>query len=271
MIVEDVDSWKAPDAKAIAAYLKSPAPETVLALVGVGAEEGLGAREGVREGGRRPPLRRAAKRDLPEWVAEQFERHGAQRRPSTRAACSSSSSERIPSELRERDREARDLGGRRARERSATSDCSRRARAETSVLRPHRRVGPARRRAQRLAAAEALLERSRDAAGACRALVGLLASHVGRVRACQALAAEGVRAREAASRLKRHPFYVEKLTRRPRNFTAGRARARGRPPRRARPARSRAAAALAGELELERALVDDHARGTRAPLDGAAR
>jgi DNA polymerase III delta subunit len=31
------------------------------------------------------------------------------------------------------------------------------------------------------------------------------------VRACQALAAEGVRAREAAPRLKLHPFYAEKL------------------------------------------------------------
>src|SRR4029450_10631203 len=34
VIVTDVDGWKAPDAKAIAAYLGAPAPGTVLALVG---------------------------------------------------------------------------------------------------------------------------------------------------------------------------------------------------------------------------------------------
>jgi hypothetical protein len=35
--------------------------------------------------------------------------------------------------------------------------------------------------------------------------------HVARVRSCQRLAAEGLRAREAAPRLKLHPFYAEKL------------------------------------------------------------
>src|SRR2546423_2251125 len=33
VVVEEVDRWKAADTKAIAAYLASPAPETVLALV----------------------------------------------------------------------------------------------------------------------------------------------------------------------------------------------------------------------------------------------
>src|SRR6476619_8403987 len=33
VIVEDVDKWKAADTKAVAAYLASPAPDTVLALV----------------------------------------------------------------------------------------------------------------------------------------------------------------------------------------------------------------------------------------------
>src|SRR6266540_6042801 len=33
VIVEDVDRWKAADTKAVAAYLASPAPDTVLALV----------------------------------------------------------------------------------------------------------------------------------------------------------------------------------------------------------------------------------------------
>ncbi len=34
VLVEGVDRWKAEDAKAVGAYLKSPTPDTVLALVG---------------------------------------------------------------------------------------------------------------------------------------------------------------------------------------------------------------------------------------------
>src|SRR5262249_21182970 len=39
VIVEGVESWKAADVKAVAAYLKSPAPGTTLALVAGGREE----------------------------------------------------------------------------------------------------------------------------------------------------------------------------------------------------------------------------------------
>ena len=60
VIVEDVEAWKAADAKAIAAYLKSPGSGNGACARRIRAEEGLGAREGVREGGRRPRLRRAA-------------------------------------------------------------------------------------------------------------------------------------------------------------------------------------------------------------------
>src|SRR5439155_1556930 len=42
-------------------------------------------------------------------------------------------------------------------------------------------------------------------------VVGLLTSHVTRVAECQAFAAEGVSPREAAERLKKNRFYVEKL------------------------------------------------------------
>ena len=51
-------------------------------------------------------------------------------------------------------------------------------------------------------------------------LAATLGSHVARVRACQALAAEGVRPRDAAGRLKMHPFYAEKLFAQAGRFTA---------------------------------------------------
>jgi len=63
-----------------------------------------------------------------------------------------------------------------------------------------------------LEASEVILEREakprRDTSARLAATLG---SHVARVRSCQRLAAEGVRPRDAAGRLKMHPFYAEKL------------------------------------------------------------
>jgi DNA polymerase III delta subunit len=87
------------------------------------------------------------------------------------------------------------------------------------------------------------------------ALIGLLVGHVGRVRDCQAFAEEGLSAREAAARLKRHPFYVEKLYAQARNYG----------PDELRDTVVRLAvldhavkggSRLAVDLELERALID---------------
>ena len=86
-------------------------------------------------------------------------------------------------------------------------------------------------------------------------LVGMLVGHVGRVRTCQLLAEEGLSSREAAARLKRHPFYVEKLFAQARNYG----------PDELRDAIVRLAeldhaikggSRLAVDLELERALID---------------
>jgi DNA polymerase III delta subunit len=86
-------------------------------------------------------------------------------------------------------------------------------------------------------------------------LIGMLVGHVGRVRDCQLFAEEGLTAREAAARLKRHPFYVEKLYAQARNYD----------PDELRQAVVRLAALdhavkggsrLAVDLELERALID---------------
>ena len=73
-----------------------------------------------------------------------------------------------------------------------------------------------------LTAAESRLERSdRPRSAELPRLVGLLVNHIGRVRACQALAAEGIRARDAAGRLKMHPFAAEKAFAQAQNFSAG--------------------------------------------------
>jgi DNA polymerase-3 subunit delta len=50
-------------------------------------------------------------------------------------------------------------------------------------------------------------------------IVASLVGHVGRVRRISALADEGVRSSEMASRLKMHPFVAEKSARQARNFS----------------------------------------------------
>jgi DNA polymerase III delta subunit len=80
VLVSGVERWKADDAKAIAEYLRAPAPDTVLALVG----------EGLRKEG---PLGKVCakagkllvfdvqKRDLVRWLSEQLARRQAKADP----------------------------------------------------------------------------------------------------------------------------------------------------------------------------------------------
>jgi DNA polymerase-3 subunit delta len=104
-----------------------------------------------------------------------------------------------------------------------------------------------------LGAVESLLERagSRE----LPRLAALLANHVARVRACQLLADEGLAPREAAGKLKLHPFAAEKAFAHAANYS----------PDELQQALVRLAeldlalkgnSRLSGELELERALVD---------------
>ena len=48
VLFDNVEVWKAPDAKAVAEYLKSPAPGTTLALVGGELKKDGAGREGGR-------------------------------------------------------------------------------------------------------------------------------------------------------------------------------------------------------------------------------
>jgi DNA polymerase-3 subunit delta len=120
-------------------------------------------------------------------------------------------------------------------------------------------------RAAALAACQLLLERSPDPPSrSVPAVVGLLVGHVGRVRSVLALGEEGLSAREIASRLKRHPFYVEKLVAQARNYTVDELRdavVRLASLDHAIKGGSR----LAVDLELERALV-----AITAPREAAA-
>ena len=205
VIAEDVDEWKAPDAKDVAAYLKNPVPETVLALLGTDVKKDGALAKACAKHGDVLIYDAPRKRDLPAWVAKQFEQLGT---TAERSACRllvemvGDDPERLRGEI---EKLAVWSGGDPVTESDVTLLAP--VSAETSVFALNDAWGQ-RDTAGALAAVESLLDRS--GGRELPRLVALLAAHVSRVRACQALAADGVTAREAAGKLKLHPFAAEK-------------------------------------------------------------
>src|SRR5579884_4068397 len=76
VVVDEVERWKAPEVKELAAYLASPSPETVLALVATELKSDAALAKAVAKAGQVLAYDVPKKR-LPEWVGEQFARHGA--------------------------------------------------------------------------------------------------------------------------------------------------------------------------------------------------
>jgi DNA polymerase III subunit delta len=252
VIVEGVESWKTADVKAVAAYLESPAPDTVLALVAGEMKKDSALGKACAKAGD-VLVYDVPKRRLPEWVAKQFADRGV--------SVDADSARRLvdivgesPDELAsEVDKIATWSGG----DPVTVSEIELLAAGCAEV--PGYELTDAwgrRDLVAALSACQTLLERSGDPVSrAVPMLVGMLVGHVGRVRTCQLLAEEGLSSREAAARLKRHPFYVEKLFAQARNYG----------PDELRDAVVRLAeldhaikggSRLAVDLELERALID---------------
>jgi DNA polymerase III subunit delta len=252
VVVEDVDRWKAADTKAIAAYLASPAPDTVLALVAAELKKDSALAKACAKTGD-VLVYDVVKRRLAEWVTKQF----ADRQVSIDAEAARLLIEIVgedPEELAsEVDKVATWSGGEPIGTREIellAAGCAEVPGYELTDAWGRRDLAGA------LAACQTLLERSGDPVSrTVPMLIGMLVAHVGRVRDCQTFAEEGLTAREAASRLKRHPFYVEKLFAQARNFG----------PDELREAVVRLAeldhavkggSRLAVDLELERALIE---------------
>jgi DNA polymerase III subunit delta len=250
VIVEDVQEWKAPDAKAIAEYLKDPTPDTVLALIATELKKESTLVKACAKPGDVLVYDAPRKRDLPTWVTKQFEQLGVGiERDAARLVVElvGEDPDQLRSEIEKLATWSSEatLTEENVRQLAAPS-------AETSVFELTDAWGR-RDTAAALAAVESLLERS--GSRELPRLVALLAGHVGRVRACQALASEGVRPRDAAPRLKMHPFAAEKAFAHAGNFAPdelGSAVTRLADLDLALKGGSR----LAGELEFERAVVD---------------
>jgi DNA polymerase-3 subunit delta len=252
VVVNDVDRWKAADVKAVATYLAEPAPDTVLALVGDETKKDSALGKACAKAGD-VLVYDVVKRRLPDWVARQFADRGV---AADDEACRllvevvGEDPEALAAEI---DKIATWSGG----DPIGPAEVERLAAGHAEI--PGYDLTDAWGRRDLRAALDAcqtLLERSGDSVSrAVPALIGLLVGHVSRVRSVQALVEEGLSAREIASRLKRHPFYVEKLVAQARNYDVDELRSvvvRLAELDHAVKGGSR----LAVDLELERALVE---------------
>jgi len=260
VIVEAVETWKAADAKEVESYLAAPAPATVLALVGDGVklDSALAKTAKKAEGLLSYEVQ---KKQVPEWVAEQFARLGV---TADRDACRALV-EAVGDDLGDLASEIQKLATW-AGDEPVTRDAVGRlavGRAETPIFAlsdswGNRDVGAT------LRAAESLLERShRPRSGELIRLVASLVSHVGRVRKVARLVDEGVRPRDAAGQLKLHPFVAEKAGKQAAAFSADElAHATVRLAE--LDAGTKGGSRLPAELQLERTLVEITKRPERA-------
>ena len=252
IVVDGVGEWKAADAKAVAAYLKAPAPATTLALVAGELKKDAPIAKAVAGAGELL-LWDVPKRGMQRWVAEQFQVHGGSIDPEASRALV----ELVGEDLYELAAEIDKLATWAAGDRVSVDDVERlvAARAEatnfalTDAWGTRDVVGV-------LRASESMLERSGDPRSkTIPRLLGILGSHVSRIQECQGLEASGVSAKDAAVRMKRNPYYVGKLYAQGRNYS----------PDELRDVTVRLAeldhalkggSRLAPELELERALIE---------------
>jgi DNA polymerase-3 subunit delta len=252
VIVDEVERWKADDVKTIAAYLAAPAPATVLALVAGELKADSALAKAVAKAGEVLAYD-VPRRRLPEWVGEQFARLGAK---VDKDACRALV-EIVGDDLDELASEIEKIATWAGGEPVTVAAVAELAvgRAETPIFSltdawGRRDVGAV------LATTESLLERThRSRSGELLRIVASLVGHVGRVRRVQRLADEGVRPKDAAGRLKMHPFAAEKALAQAASFSTDELSAAT-----VRLAQLDAAvkggSRLPTELELDRALVD---------------
>jgi DNA polymerase-3 subunit delta len=216
VIVEEVERWKAADVKDVAAYLAAPSPATVLALVAGELKSDSPLAKACAKAGELL-VYEVPKKKLPDWVAEQFRRLEADAEPDACRALVDLVGDNLDELTNEIEKLATWADGDRI-DVHAVEEVSA-GRAETSIFAVTDAWGR-RDVAAVLAAAESRLERSdRPRSGELPRIVAMLVNHIGRVRRCQVLAAEGVRPRDAAGRLKLHPFAAEKAFAQAQNFS----------------------------------------------------
>lgn len=274
VVVEDVDGrrdsdgrrrggWKAADVESVAEYLRSPAPATVLALVGEDLKRSSALWKACAKSG--SVLEFAVeKKELHGWVAAQFRQRGVAADPEACAALVQLAGEDLHALSAEVDKLATWASGEPIGEREVEALVPPVADLPIYELTD---AWATRDAARALAVSEAIFEReARQRRDTATRLTGALGSHVGRLQVIKRLADEGVSSKDAASRLKLNPYYARKLYGQAEGFSS----------EELRDAVVRLAdldgslkgqSRLAPDLEVQRALVDltRRPRASRAP------
>jgi DNA polymerase-3 subunit delta len=200
--------WKAADVDAVAAYLKSPAPATVLALVGEDVKKTTALWKACAKGG--DVLEYAVpKKELQRWVADQFRQRGVAAEPEACAALIQTVGDDLHALALEIDKLATWAAGEPIGESEVLALAAPAAEEPIFALTDAWAIRDA---SRALAASETIFEReSKPRRDVAPRLAAALGGHLGRLGTVKRLAAEGVRPRDAAGRLKMHPFYAEKL------------------------------------------------------------
>jgi len=251
VIVDGVERWKAADAKAIAAYLDDPAPETVLALVAEQLRRDSALAKAIGKRGQILAYD-VVKRDLPKWVQAQLRERGV----AVSVEFAHELIELVGDEMHELACEIDKLATWAGGEKIAAKELE-------LLVCPRGEVAPfgltdawGRRDARgALAAYELLLERASESRQALLTrLAALLFAHIGKVQACRRLSQQGLGSREAAARLGMHPYAAEKAFAQARNFSEAELR-RTTVRLAALDLALKGGSRLPGELEFERTLI----------------
>jgi DNA polymerase III subunit delta len=253
IVIDGVEAWKAPDAKAIADYLRSPMPGTTLALVGNELKKDAPLAKAVSSGKGEVLLWDVAQRAVARWIAEQFKLHGARAEPE---ACRLRA-ELVGDDLYDLASEVEKLatwaGGDEVTEADVAAIVAPRAGSPPWNLTDAwgvRDVGGVLREAERM------LDRTGDPRSkTIPRVVGSLNKHIRNARMAHRLESQGLSPADAASKLGMKPYPAQKLFAQVRNFSAAElddALVRLADLDHALKGGSR----LTNELELERALVD---------------
>ena len=197
VLVTEAERWKAADVKSLQAYLAAPVPATTMALVAGEIKKDSPLAKACAKAGDLL-VYDVPKRNLAHWVAERFGQLGVPAEPEACAALVQLVGDDPQALASEIEKLATWAAGEPVGEREVEELAV--AFAETpsfALTDAWGRRDPA----AVLEASETILEREpKPRRDTSTRLAATLGSHVTRVRACQRLAAEGVRARDAAGR-----------------------------------------------------------------------
>jgi DNA polymerase III subunit delta len=211
VIVEDVERWKKPDEEAVGRYVANPVAGAVLALV-AGELKGSSLPGLCAKAGEVLTFEVPRQRDLPTWVRAQFERLGVQADGEAARALVEIVGDDVSALANEVEKLAAWAGGEPVGRREVELLAAPAQEASAWAIMD---AWGARDLPRALAACESDLERGADPFS----LTMRLASQVTLVRQVQALAEEGLGAKDIAKRLRKHEFRVRKALGHADNYT----------------------------------------------------